>query len=163
MHKKRFSLLLTSKHCYFGLNETYCLCFHIDNQKRVLGRTPSQSIRTVVSLHPLFDQFFISHASCPPPPPPPGSPEIAVAVIINGLWRSCVLIIPLPARYWWALQLHAPPPPPVSKLVSSDPLPAHAKMQIPQQRSFISNQTRAAARHPGSSVPTELLFLSGSD
>lgn len=55
------------------------------------------------------------------------------------------------------------PPPTVSKLVRSDALPAHAQMQITQQRSFISNQTKAAAEHPGSWVPAELLCLRGSD
>lgn len=54
-------------------------------------------------------------------------------------------------------------PPSVSKLVRSDALPARAQMQITQQRSFISNQTREAAEHPGSSVPAELLYLRGSD
>ena len=93
--------------------------------------------------------------------------ENAVAVI-NGPWGSGV---PLPAHYWWAVQLHLSPPqslpplptPSVSKLVRPDALPAHAQMQITQQRRFISNQTRDAAEHPGSSVPTETLYLRGSD
>lgn len=104
--------------------------------------------------------FFIPHpffctASCLRPAP----------AVINGLWRIVVGKIPLPAQYWWAVRMRLSPPRPsppllsstpiVSKLVRPNALPAHAQMQITQRQSFISNQTREAAEHPGSWVPTE--------
>lgn len=92
-------------------------------------------------------------------------------VVINGIRRSSVWMILVLAHYWWAVQLRLsfPPVPPssspssISKLVRPDALPAHTQMQIMQRQSFISNQTREAAEHPGSSVPTELVYLRGSD
>lgn len=85
-----------------------------------------------------------------------GETSQSVVAVFNGPWRSGVGTILLLAQYWWAARLCLSPPAPlsspytpsVSKLVRSDALPAHTWMQITQQWSFISNQTREAAEHP---------------
>lgn len=74
--------------------------------------------------------------------------------------HSCATSLPPPT------QLLRPPPPPhrISKLVRPDAWPVLAHMQMTQRGdgSFISNQTREAAEHPGSRLPTEPLYLSAA-